>query len=193
MLTQPQHCYTLQDYFELEASSEERYEYFDGEVFNMSGGTFEHEQIISNIIHHLRNKIGRRCRVIGSNIRLKVPSFPPYRYGDVAALCDEPQREKIGGFDVLINPALIVEVLSPSTESYDKSGKFEHCKSIASLTEYLLVSQFEPSVVRFTKQGNSVWQQQQFDNFDTNVLLSSLNCELNMSEIYEDVEFQRST
>src|SRR5438105_2441791 len=122
MSTQPRRRYTLEEYFALELASEEKYEYFDGEVFNMSGGSREHEQIIANLLVALRGALrGRACRVYPSNLRVKVPSQPPYRYPDLTALCDAPQFEKTGGADVLVNPALIVEVLSASTEIYDRT------------------------------------------------------------------------
>ena len=181
--------YTLEGYLALERASEERYEYFDGEVFNMSGGTFEHEQIVSNILHHLRNKVNRRCRVMPSNIRLKVPSFPPYRYGDVAALCDKPQREKIGGFDVLTNPALIVEVLSSSTGDYDRGDKFTYYKSIESFREYSLIAQHRAHVTHFSKDEKGTWVYEEINDLEGFVYLPTLDCELSLRDVYEDVEF----
>src|SRR6185295_17955528 len=100
MSSQPAHRYTLEEYFELERSSEERYEYFDGEVFAMSGASLTHEEIVSNVLVSLRNALrGRPCRVLPSNARIRVPSLPPYRYPDVTALCEEPLKEQVGGLD----------------------------------------------------------------------------------------------
>jgi Uma2 family endonuclease len=101
--------YTLEEYFELEKKSEERYEYLNGEVFCMSGVSPEHDQIESNSAFYLRSKLtGRKCRIFLANIRLKVPSMPPYRYADLSALCTEPEFERIGGVDALTNPSLII-------------------------------------------------------------------------------------
>jgi len=144
----PKRKYTLDEYFELERSTNERFEYWNGEVFSMSGVSDQHDQIETNSVILIGNKLrGRPCRVFSSNMRIKVPSLPPYRYADVSALCGEPIFEKIGGVDTLTNPTLIVEVLSDSTEGYDRGDKFTHYKSIPSLGEYLLIAQHRPHIV----------------------------------------------
>ena len=113
MSTQPQRRYTLEEYFAIERTSEARYEYWHGEVYAMSGASPAHAQIQVNLITLLRTQLrGRSCRVFPSDIRLKVPSLPPYRYPDLSALCGEPVFEMIGGLEVLTNPACIVEILS---------------------------------------------------------------------------------
>ena len=141
VVANPKRRYTLEEYFELERKSEERFEFWDGEVFCMSGVSREHDQIESNLNFYLRAKLrGRKCRAFLANMRLKVPSAPPYRYADLSALCGEAKFEEIGGVDALTNPALIVEVLSPSTEAYDRGDKFTRYKSIPSFGEYLLVA-----------------------------------------------------
>ncbi|MDQ3253165.1 MAG: Uma2 family endonuclease [Acidobacteriota bacterium] len=182
--------YTLEEYFELEMRSEERYEYWNGEVFNMGGVSEAHGQIEVNLIVHLNARIsGRGCRIFPANIRLKVPSMPPYRYGDLSALCGEPRFEKIGVVDALTNPSLIVEVLSDSTEAYDRGDKFTHYKSIPNLSEYLLVAQHRPHVTQFIKQDEGAWLQREFNELDEVLKLSSLECELYLSQIYQDVRF----
>lgn len=190
MSTQPHHRYTLEEYFALELASEEKYEYFDGEIYNMSGGSREHEQIIANLIRHLGNKLsGRSCRVYPSNLRIKVPSQPPYRYPDLTVLCDAPQFEKIGGVDTLLNPALIVEVLSSSTEVYDRTDKFTHYKSIESFAEYVLVAQHRPHVTHYVRGEHGVWLHREYHELEAVVQLASVNCELSLRDVYEDVEF----
>jgi Uma2 family endonuclease len=190
MTTQPRRRYTLEEYFALELASEEKYEYFDGEVFNMSGGSRDHEQIISNLIRSLGNKLaGRSCRVYPSNLRVKVPSQPPYRYPDLTALCDEPQFEQIGGVDALLNPSLILEVLSASTEVYDRTDKFTHYKSIESFAEYVLVAQRRAHVTHFIRGEQGVWTHREYNDLDAVMRLASLGCELRLREIYENVEF----
>lgn len=136
MTALPKHRYMLEEYLELDAKSEARLEYWDGEIFDVSGVDPDHDQIEGNIYHHLRNKLSDKpCRVYLANTRIKVPSLPPYRYGDLSALCDEAQYEKISGVRTLVNPAFIVEVLSESTEAYDRGYKFTHYKSIPSFRE----------------------------------------------------------
>jgi Uma2 family endonuclease len=190
MSTQPRRRYTLEEYFALELASDEKYEYFDGEVFNMSGGSRDHEQIIANCLVALRAALrGRPCRVYPSNLRVKVPSQPPYRYPDLTALCDAPSFEQIGGVDVLTNPSLIVEVLSPSTEGYDRGDKFSHYKSIESFAEYLLIAQHRPHATRFVKQANNLWAQEEFNDLGDTLRLATLDCELSLRDLYEGVEF----
>src|SRR2546423_14349823 len=115
MSLQPRHRYTLAEYFALELSSDEKYEYFDGEIFAMSGGSPAHEEIIGNIYAALKSRTREKgCRIFLSGLRLKVPSQPPYRYPDLTALFHPPRYEQIGGRDTRTNPVLIVEVLSPT-------------------------------------------------------------------------------
>lgn len=190
--TQP--SYTLEEYAELEKNSEERLEFYEGNVWSMAGASPNHEDIVSNTITELKTKLrGRGCKVFGSNLRVKVPIYKPYRYPDVTAVGERPVYENFYGLDVLINPALIVEVLSPSTESFDVGAKFTYCKSIESLTEYLLIGQQFPHVVLYTKRDEKVWLHQEFNRLDETIRLSSLNCEVALAEIYLDIEFENST
>ncbi len=186
----PKHKYTLEEYLDLDASSEERLEFWDGEIFSMSGVSNEHDQAEGNLYFSLRQRLGeRRCRVFQANMRIKVPSMPPYRYGDVSGLCGQPKFEKIGGVDVLTNPSLIIEVLSTSTEAYDRGDKFTHYKSIPSLTEYLLVAQHRPHVSQFIKHTDGSWLNLEFNSLEDVLKVVSLGCELSLAEIYHDVVF----
>src|SRR5262249_21265097 len=119
MSAQPERRYTLEEYLELDNNSDERLEYWDGEIFLMGGVSDEHDQIEGNLHFLLRSRLDEgKCRTFLANMRIKVPTLPPYRYGDQSALCGKPVFEKIGGVDVLTNPTLIIEVLSPSTKNY---------------------------------------------------------------------------
>lgn len=185
--------YSLEEYFELERGSEERYEYWNGEVFNMSGVSENHAEIEVNLLVELRSQLaGRGCRIFPANVRLKVPSMLPYRYADLSALCDEARFEKNGGVDTLTNPALIVEVLSSSTEAYDRGDKFTCYKSIPSFSEYLLVAQHRPHVTQLVKQDEEVWLQREFNNLDAVLKLTSLDCEVSLTEIYQNVLFAQN-
>ncbi|HYH85213.1 MAG TPA: Uma2 family endonuclease [Pyrinomonadaceae bacterium] len=193
MSTHPRRRYTLEEYFALELASEEKYEYFDGEVYAMSGGSRDHEQIIGNLLVSLRTELrGRSCRVYPSNLRVKVPSQPPYRYPDLTALCDVPLFEKIGGVDALINPTLIVEVLSPTTEAYDRGDKFTHYKSIESFDEYLLVAQHRPHITHYVRGESGVWSYEEVNDLESSLLVSTLGCRLELRDVYTDVEFPPS-
>lgn len=193
MSAQPKYRYTLEEYLEMDAQSEARLEYWDGEVFDMSGVDPDHDQIESNLNLHLRLKLqGKNCRAYLANTRIKTPSAPPYRYGDLSALCGEPQYERIGGLRTLTNPALIIEVLSHSTEGYDRGYKFTHYKSIPSFCEYLLIAQERPHVSHYVKQEDGWWNQREYTEMDAVVQLISLDCELSLQEIYEAVTFDES-
>ncbi len=190
MAAHPKRKYTLEEYFDLELSTNERFEYWNGEVFSMSRGSDQHDQIESNTHLSLRVALREReCRVFTGNMRIKVPSLPPYRYGDVSALCGQPIFEKIGGVDALTNPVLIIEVLSDSTEAYDRGDKFTHYKSIPSLREYLLIAQHRPHITQYVKQEDGSWSYLEVNDRSASVHLPSLDCVLELSELYQDVVF----
>jgi Uma2 family endonuclease len=190
MSSQPQHKYTLEEYFALELASEEKYEFWNGEVFCMSGVSLAHSQIESNLVSGLRNQLDAHgCRVFPANLRIKVPAYPPYRYPDLTALCSQPEIEQLGGLDMLLNPALIIEVLSKSTEGFDRGDKFTYYKSIASFSEYLLVAQHRPHISQFVRQENGVWTFREFNDLAEQVRCASVPCVLSLSEIYRDVTF----
>ena len=190
MSIQLQHRYTLEEYFALERTSEGKYEYWQGEVFAMSGASPAHAQIQVNLITLLRSQLrGRPCRIFPSDIRLKVPSLPPYRYPDLSALCGEPVFETLGGLDVLTNPTLIVEILSPTTEAFDRGDKFTHYKSISSFSEYLLMAQHRPHVGQYVKQSAEVWSYQEYNDLSASLYVHALECRLVLEELYQDVIF----
>ena len=194
MAANPERRYTLEEYLELERTSEERFEFWDGEIFCMSGVSEEHAEIETNLIVSLKSRLRTRgCRVFPANMRIKVPTAPPYRYADLSALCGEAQFEEIGGVDALTNPQLIVEVLSPSTEAYDRGDKFTHYKSIPTLREYLLVAQHRPHVTHLYKQADGRWIYAEANDLEAALRLDSLNCELPLAEIYQRVSFDAGT
>lgn len=193
MAANPEKRYTLEEYLELDFHSDERLEFWDGEIYNMSGVSANHAVIEINLIVALHAKLsGRRCRIFPANMRIKVPTLPPYRYGDLSALCGEPQYEKIGGLDTLLNPALIIEVLSASTEAHDRGEKFSHYQSIASFSEYLLIAQHRPHIVHLTKRDDQSWTHRELSDLSAVLHLHSLDCQLALSEIYENVSFEAS-
>lgn len=190
MAANPERRYTLEEYLELDRTSEERLEFWDGEVFCMSGGSRSHDQIIINCIVKLSVRLdASKCRVFSADMRIKVPSAPPYRYGDLSALCGGAEFDEVSGVDTLVNPQLIVEVLSPSTEAYDRGDKFTHYTSTPTLSEYLLVAQHRPHVTHLVRQDDGTWNHSQVNDLESSVYLTSLGCELPMSEIYRDVTF----
>ncbi|MEK7723344.1 MAG: Uma2 family endonuclease [Acidobacteriota bacterium] len=194
MTALPKEKYTLEEYFQLEKESNERFEYFDGEIYSMAGVNQEHDQIEWNLSGFFRNNLrGKNCRAFLANMRLKVPSLPPYRYSDGSALCGEAVYDKIGGVDVLTNPQLIIEVLSDSTEKFDRDQKFKHYKSIESFREYLLISQENYFVVHYLKHNEKFWMQTEYDKLEDVINLTTLDCDLTLAEIYEDIDLLAPT
>lgn len=190
MSAQPKLKYTLEEYLELDRNSEERLEYWDGEIVSMSGVNRPHARIEVNLTTMLDVRLSARgCEVFPANVRIKVPSLLPYRYGDISAVCGEAQFEKIDGVDVLLNPMLISEVLSTPTEAYDRGDKFTHYKSIASFSEYLLIAQRRPHVTQLTKRGDGFWWHREYNSLDDVVQLATGECELALREIYRHLSF----
>lgn len=186
----PKHRYTLEEYIELDKNSEERYEYFDGEVFAMAGGSIEHGTISANVVRALGNRLaGRHCRALTSDVRVKVPAAFPYRYPDVSVVCGEPVIESNLGQEMLVNPLLLVEVLSCSTAAYDHGDRFSAYQSIDSFREDLLISQERPHVVQYVRQPDNRWLRAEVSGLNGILTLESLDLTLPLSEIYEQVNF----
>jgi len=184
--------FTLDEYFALERASERRFEYRDGEIVCMSGGSRQHAAITRNVVHHLVRKLGRECQAFGSDLAICPPAGLPYRYPDASVVCGEPRFRPINGLDALENPVLIVEVLSPSSADYDRGTKFEEYKSIPGFAEYLLVAQDRPHLARRRQQPDGSWNETVFASLDATVRLDTIGVELELSELYEGVSFDRT-
>ncbi len=177
---------TLEEYLEFDYNAEGRYEYFDGEVFEM-GASPEHSEIQSNLISILKSKVtSQGCKVYTSELGVKVPTLLPYRYPDLSVVCDKAIFEEIGGLKRLVNPLLLVEVLSGSTEKFDRGEEFSAYKSIESFREYLLVAQYKMFITLFTKYNEKFWFQSEYFAGET-LKLESLNIELSVDEIYQGI------
>jgi Uma2 family endonuclease len=191
--TQPKHRYTLEEYLALERESEVKYEYWDGEIFAMSGGTLAHDVIMVNAGNHLQALLmDKSCRFFSNNMQIKVPAAPPYRYADGSVVCGKIEVERFNGADLLINPVLIIEVLSPSTEAYDRGDKFTYYKSIPSFREYLLIAQHRPHITHYVKSENGRWDYEEANDLEATIYLTTVECTLALSEVYANVEFNKS-
>ena len=175
-----------------------RHEYVNGELVAMSGASREHNLITNNISGELRNLLkGSRCETYANDMRVSSPLTSSYFYPDVVVVCEEPRFED-DVFDILLNPIILVEVLSPSTEAYDRGEKFGHYRHLASLQEYVLVSQDKVLVEHYRrqeKQGSTApvtgkdWIFTDFQELGEILPLTSIQCELPLQEIYERVSF----
>ncbi len=189
MATQPQLSYTADEYLGLERDSETRNEYHDGQIMAMTGGTGRHNLILLNIAGELRSLLkGSTCRAYGAEMRLKIQEAGLYTYPDVMVVCKKPEYED-GRRDTLLNPSVIIEVLSKSTEAYDRGDKFGHYQTLKTLNEYLLVSQKDRKVERFVRKGDGFWLLSTYTDKNKTVPIESLKQELALSEIYDGVEW----
>ena len=163
---------SAEDYLTMEAVSPVRHEYFNGEIFQMAGASEKHNNIAGNIYGEFYVCLKkRRCKVYQNDMRLYIEKDDIFTYPDVMVVCGEPEIKKYKHLDNILNPVLIVEVLSPSTADYDKSAKFEQYRTIASFTEYLLVSQESKQIIRYTKQSDGSWNLMDFIGDKTEIEL----------------------
>ena len=186
-LNRKQHFYTLEEYFALEKVGDARYEYWDGEIFCMSGGSKEHYRLSGNIYYLLRRAVEKKgCETFNEGSPIKTPKLPPYRYPDASVVCGESLFEKDHGIDALVNPLLIVEVLSPTTETADKEDKRIAYQAIESLEEYLLIAQDKVEVTRYARRGD-LWFRDILTDLSASLELSSLSHTITLAELYRGV------
>ena len=184
----PRHYYTLDEYFALEHAGDARYEYWNGDIVCMSGGSLAHYRIASNVHLSLGRKLaGGPCVAFTEGVPIKTPTLFPYRYPDASVVCGEPRVENIHGVDALMNPTLIVEVLSPSSENRDRGEKLSAYQQIEGFQEYLLIAQQAPRVTRYLRQADSGWFQEEVTGMDGIIRFGSIPCDLPLAEIYEGV------
>ena len=185
----PRHHYTLEEYFALEQVGEARYEYWDGDILCMSGGTERHYLISDNLFLKLSKLLeGQNCRAFSGGMPIQTPSLPPYRYPDASVVCGKPVFVNVGDIDVLANPILVVEVLSPGTEQFDKAAKRDAYQKLASLKEYLIVAQDAPHITRYHRQGRR-WLRQDFGDLKASLDLTSINNQMLIADIYAGITF----
>lgn len=180
--------YTPEEYLEMERAAEVRHEYLDGEIFEMGGANRRHNILSSNIMRLLGNQLlERECSVYSSDMRVKISPTGDYTYPDVVAACGEEIFEDETE-DNLLNPMLIVEVLSKSTEAYDRGAKFEAYQTIESFREYVLVTQEPFRVEQFVRKEENVWTYFEFRRPDEIVKLNSIDCEMSLRDIYHKIQ-----
>jgi len=174
---------TAEEYLALERSSEAKHEYADGEIFAMSGGTRAHSLVSGNVLGEVRTALSERdCEVHGSDMRIKIPATGRYVYPDASVVCGDALFED-DEEDTLLNPSVIVEVLSKSTEPYDRGDKFESYQSVASLCEYVLVSQKKVRVEHYSLQPDGTWVLRVLGAGER-LALPSIGCEIAVDRIY---------
>jgi len=188
--------YTPEQYLELERKASFKSEYLDGEIFPLGGGivgmagaTESHNLVVTNAVSELRAKLrGRPCRTYPSDMKVEVGPNGLFCYPDVSVVCGEP-RFHDEHRDMLKNPTLVIEVLSPATEAYDRGAKFAQYRRLASLSDYVLISPTEFRVEHFVRQSDDCWLLSEITNEHQTVQIISLGCEIEMAELYDRVEF----
>ena len=183
--------YTITEYLQRERESLEKHEYDNGEILAMAGGSANHSLIIMNFLGELRSRLkGKPCRVYESNLRVRIPRTTLYTYPDGSVICGEIKKDADDpAGETVVNPRVIIEVLSPSTEGYDRGRKFERYMKLDSLEEYVLVSQETARVESFWRREGGSWLLTPVSGVEGAAKLRSLDIELPLREIYAGVEF----
>lgn len=180
---------SAEEYLAIERDLPDRHEFYHGEMFAMSGASRGHNLINFNLAGLLRDALkDKKCEAYANEMRVKIPLTGAYTYPDVAATCEQPKFED-QHVDTLLNPQLIIEVLSDSTEAFDRGKKFEMYSSVGSLREYLLVAQKYPHISHFQRDDNADWTVRMVHGLDAAVEVASIGCTLRLADVYDKVEF----
>ena len=187
MAAQPRAGVSVAEYLAFERASAEKHEYHDGAIVAMVGASNAHNDIVGNVYTSLRTRLKPGpCRVKFSDLRVRVPNARLFTYPDLTVVCGKQQFSDERQ-DTLLNPQLIVEVLSPSTEAYDRGTKFQYYREIESLREYLLIAQDKARIELFSRQTGGLWTLSEAIGQGSTLRLAALDCVLPLSEVYEEV------
>lgn len=184
-----QHTYlTPDEYLAMERQAEHKSEYIDGVVYAMSGASYRHNAIVANVIIELGQQLrGHPCRALPSDLKVRMPDSSKFFYPDVSVVCGEPEFHD-ERTDVLLNPTLIVEVLSESTASFDRGEKFQAYQRLDSLQEYLLISQDKYLVEQYIRQTKESWTYKAAVGLESSLALPSINCALSLKAVYDKTD-----
>jgi Uma2 family endonuclease len=183
--------HTPEEYLALERQAEYKSEYFNGEIFAMTGASRRHNLVAANVLASLHGQLRKRpCEIYPSDMRVKVSPTGLYTYPDVVIVCGEPIFDDTQR-DTLLNPTVLVEVLSKSTASYDRGEKFEHYRKLDSLAEYLVIAQNKYHVEHYIRQPDNRWLLSETDDIRETNHLSSIECDLALADIYDKVEVDK--
>jgi Uma2 family endonuclease len=184
MSVPPTPRFSVEEYLALELSTQQKHEYFQGEVFAMAGASYAHTVVVVNVAGELRAQLkGKPCRASSADLRVRTGDSGLYTYPDIVVVCGPPKLDQPG--DTLTNPAVIVEVPSEATEAWARGRKFELYQAIESLTDYLLVAQDTPRIEHYRRQPGGQWIYTLENRLDASVAIA---CELRLAEVYEKVE-----
>jgi Uma2 family endonuclease len=183
------HRYTVQEYLAMEEVAEYRSEYFEGEIFAMSGGSLDHDRITGELHRLIANALSTGpCEPLTGNMKIRIEGSSAYYYPDLAIVCGEPQMEDKKKH-IVTNPTVLFEVLSESTESFDRGKKFHRYKQISTLVEYILIAQSEPQIDAFYKVDDDTWMHRSYAGLKDVLELKSLGIQVKLADIYRRVQF----
>ncbi len=181
--------YSPEEYLALEKTAEFRSEYHDGEIIPMTGGSINHNRIVRNLIAFLTFALrSKNFEPFTSDLRLGIPRYRRFTYPDVMVIQGSPAYYA-NRTDTVTNPILIVEVLSKSTQDYDRTDQFRYYRSILELQEYILINQYEIQIEQFTKTPEGLWLLRDYEADSETLRFTSVNLEINMAELYAGVDF----
>jgi Uma2 family endonuclease len=190
MSAAPRLAYSVEDYFALEAATDERFEFYHGEVFCMGGASREHNAIARNLTFALHGRLrGGPCNTYGQDLRVQAARNRRYFYPDLVVVCGEEQYAPDVSLDTLLNPTVVFEIASPSTESFDRGTKFRYYREVPSIQAVVLVAQDRPSVEVYERAEDESWRLHAADDLGAIARLDVLNVTLPLAEVYEGVAF----
>jgi Uma2 family endonuclease len=190
MIQAAERTYTVEEYLELEINSEERHEFWDGDIRLMTGGTPDHNDIAGNLLVLLKSALrGKPFRTFVADQRLWIPARNIYTYPDVMVV-PKPIQLQTGRTDTVTNPCFIAEVLSTSTKDYDRGDKFLAYRTIPTFQEYLLIDQYAIHVEHHVKTSPNQWLLSEYSSPDVTLSFSSFDCQVNIADLYEDISLE---
>ncbi len=181
------------DYLAMEVRANEKHEYFDGRIYNMGGASFDHNYIVADLTRKMNVFLdGKECHVYGSDLRVTTPQFDSFMYPDLTIVCEEI-KSKENTFDTIINPAAIIEVMSPSTMGYDLAFKFHYYKQILSLKEYILIDSTRYFIQINRRAADNTWGEPvNIEDVDGSFLINTIGMDVALKDIYNRVSFKHT-
>lgn len=183
--------YSIEEYLEMEHASEEKHEYYQGEIFAMAGAKVPHNRISTNCLIALGSRLrGKGCQPFGSDMRVYIEKNTLFTYPDISIACGELKFLNDDEYN-LLNPTIIVEVLSRLTKNYDRGEKFKLYRDIATLREYILIDSEQLNVEAWRINSNGHWELEEYKTIQDTLSIPALDLQILLAEVYEGVEFQQ--
>ncbi len=182
--------FTIKEYLDLEDSSEYKSEYYKGEIFALAGGSINHNQIVTNLISRLNQTYpAHKCRSFATDLKLWVKDVQLFTYPDLMIICDKPQFYP-GRDDTILNPRVIIEIISKSTEAYDRGKKFQFYRSIPSFQEYILIDQYSVHIDQFYIDPQGKWSLKDYNDINDVLNFSKIDFEISLADVFDLVDFE---